>query len=107
MNDEFDRVPGPDHAAEIPEPVKAQNIAADEASGTPPAIPAGVRTAVYIGAVVLNALVFLVLGILPALDLMDRAVSAEIGLTVVSFIDMLCLGLAVGYRPTRPGSPIG
>jgi hypothetical protein len=95
------------HEAEVPEPQKEANIRADEASGTPPAIPASVRTAVYIGAVVLNALVFLVLGILPALGVMDRAVAAEVGLTVLSFIDMLCLGLAVGYRPTRPGSPIG
>lgn len=95
------------HEAEVPEPIKEQNIAADEATGTPPQIPAQVRTAVYIGAVVLNAVVFLVLGILPALGVMERAVAAEVGLTVLAFIDMLCLGLAVGYRPTRPGSPIG
>lgn len=107
MSDELDRVPGPDHEAEVPAPVKAQNIAADEASGTPPAIPAGVRTAVYVGAVILNALVLLLLGILPALGVLDRAVSAEIGLSVITAIDLVCLGLAVGYRPTRPGSPIG
>ena len=95
------------HEAEVPEPVKEANIAADEASGTPPQIPASVRTGVYIGAVVLNGVVFLILGILPALGALDRAVGAEIGLTVITFIDMICFGLAVGYRPTRPGSPIG
>jgi hypothetical protein len=78
----------------------------DEASGTPPYIPAAVRTGVYIGAVILNALTFLLLGILPAFNILDRAVAAELGLTVVTFIDMICFGLAVGYRPTRPGSPI-
>lgn len=91
----------------VPEPVKQQNIAADEATGTPPQIPAKVRTGVYIGAVILNAVTFLVLGILPALGILDRAVASEIALTVLAFIDMLCFGLAVGYRPTRPGSPIG
>jgi hypothetical protein len=104
MADEYE---GKHEAEEVPAPVKAANIAADEASGTPPAIPASARTAVYIGAVVLNALAFLILGLLPALGVMDRAVAAEIGLTVITFIDMLCFGLAVGYRPTRPGSPIG
>lgn len=81
-------------------------VAQDESTGTPPHIPAGVRSAVYIGLVVVNVLAFLLLGILPALGIMDRAVAAEVGLTVITALDMLGFGLAVGYRPTRPGSPV-
>lgn len=81
-------------------------IAQDEATGTPPHIPAAWRTGIYIGAVVVDVLAFVVLGILATLGVIDRGVAAEIGLYIVGGVSMVSGGLSIGYRPTRPGSPI-
>lgn len=97
-----DRVPGPDHRALDPN----DPVSVDEATGTPPFIPAGVRSALYIGTVIVDFLTFLVLGILPILGILDPGKAAQIGLVVVTGLNILTVGLAVGYRPTRPGSPI-
>jgi hypothetical protein len=78
----------------------------DEATGTPPFIPAAWRTGIYVGAVIVDVLSFVLLGILATLGIMDRGVAAEIGLYVIGGISMVSGGLAIGYRPTRPGSPI-
>lgn len=99
MADPLD-TPGPDHRAE------PDAVAMDEATGTPPFIPAAWRTGIYIGAVIADVLTFAVLGILATLEVIPRGVAAEIGLYIVGGITMVSNGLAVGYRPTRPGSPI-
>lgn len=92
---------GPGRYEAVPDPVVL-----DGATGTPPFIPASWRTGIYIGAVIVDVLAFVVLGILATLGVMDRGVAAEIGLYVVGGISMVSGGLAIGYRPTRPGSPI-
>jgi hypothetical protein len=33
-------------------------------------------------------------------------VASEIGIYILGAINMISVGLSVGYRPTRPGSPI-
>lgn len=81
-------------------------VVMDEATGTPPFIPAAWRTGIYIGAVIVDVLAFVILGILATLGVMDRGVAAEIGLYIIGGISMVSGGLAIGYRPTRPGSPI-
>lgn len=103
MTDPADRVPGPDHRLDIN---RADNVVVDEATGTPPFIPAGVRSALYIGTVIVDFLSFLVLGILPILGVLDAGQAAQIGLVIVTGLNILTVGLAVGYRPTRPGSPV-
>jgi hypothetical protein len=103
MSDE-DRVPGPDHRLEINH---ADNVVVDEATGTPPFIPAAVRSALYIGTVIVDVLAFMVLGILPIFEILDVGRASQLGLVIVTGLNMLTVGLAVGYRPTRPGSPIG
>lgn len=90
----------------VPPAVVDRNVAADEASGTPPHIPAAWRTGIYIGALIVDVLSFVVLGILGTLGIVDRGVAAEIGIYILSGVGMVSAGLAVGYRPTRPGSPI-
>lgn len=105
MAENMDRVPGPDHRLEgvnVP-----ANIAQDEATGTPPAIPAQVRTTLYVGTLIVDVLAFIVLGILPILEVIDIGKANQIGYIIVTALNMLTAGLAVGYRPTRPGSPIG
>jgi len=92
--------PGPDHRAE------PDAVTMDEATGTPPFIPAAWRTGIYIGSVILDVLTFVVLGILATLGVLDRGVAAEIGLYIIGGIAMVSTGLAIGYRPTRPGSPV-
>lgn len=97
-----DRVPGPDHRALNPN----DPVVMDEATGTPPFIPAGVRTAVYVTMLVVDVLSVLVLGILPILGVVDHGVSGQIAAVIVLALNMLNAGLSVGYRPTRPGSPV-
>lgn len=81
-------------------------VAQDEATGTPPFIPASVRTAVYVGMLIVDVLAFLVLGILPVLGVLDHSVATQVGAVIVIALNMLNAGLSVGYRPTRPGSPV-
>jgi len=98
-----DRVPGPDHRLEIN---VEDNVVMDQVTGTPPFIPAGVRTAVYVTMLVVDVLSVLVLGILPILGIVDHGVAGQIAAVIVLALNMLNAGLSVGYRPTRPGSPI-
>ena len=92
---------------DVPDGVNVQaNAVADEESGTPPQIPATVRTAVYVGCLILNFLTLMVFGILPVFDILDAGKAAQVANIVIVGINMISLGLAVGYRPTRPGSPL-
>lgn len=81
-------------------------VAADENSGTPPHISAKARTAVYIGSLIVNVLAVLAVGLLPLFGIMsyERAVAA--GGVILLAINIVSQALAVGYRPTRPGSPV-
>lgn len=96
-----DRVPGPDHRLDPNDPVVM-----DEATGTPPFIPAQVRSIIYIVMLVVDVLAVVVFGLLPLLGIMEFSMAAAIGGIVVLALNMVNVGLSVGYRPTRPGSPV-
>lgn len=81
-------------------------VEVDEATGTPPRIRAETRTAVYISALIFNALCLLVFGLLPIFDILDPGKAAQAMNVIITVINMVSIGLAVGYRPTRPGSPV-
>jgi hypothetical protein len=83
-----------------------QLVEVDEASGVPPRIRAETRTAVYIGALIFNVLCLLVFGLLPIFDLLDPGKAAQAMNVIITAINLVSMGLAVGYRPTRPGSPV-
>jgi hypothetical protein len=103
----------PRHLADIPLHVVAGDIVShaelvetDEASGTPPRIAAETRTAVYVGALIFNTICLLVFGLLPIFDILDPGKAAQAMNVVITAINLVSMGLAVGYRPTRPGSPV-
>jgi hypothetical protein len=81
-------------------------VEADEETGTPPRIPARTRTNVYIGALIFNAVCLMVFGLLPIFELLDHGKAAQAMNVIITVINMVSTGLAVGYRPTRHGSPI-
>ena len=81
-------------------------VETDEATGTPPRIRAETRTAVYVGALGFNVLCLLVFGLLPIFDILDPGKAAQAMNVVITAINLVSMGLAVGYRPTRPGSPV-
>ncbi len=81
-------------------------VETDEATGTPPRISAETRTAVYVGALVFNTLCLLVFGLLPIFDILDPGKAAQAMNVVITAINLVSMGLAVGYRPTRSGSPV-
>lgn len=85
---------------------REDNVALDEATGTPPFVSAKVRTIIYVGSLIVDVLSFLVLHILAVMGVMERAVAMELGYYILSAVTMVSAGLATGYRPTRPGSPI-
>lgn len=80
-------------------------VETDEATGTPPRIKAETRTAVYVGCLIFNVLCLLVFGLLPIFDLLDSGKAAQAMNVVITAVNLVSAGLAVGYRPTRPGSP--
>jgi len=81
-------------------------VETDEATGTPPRISAPTRTAVYVGALIFNALCLMVFGLLPIFDILDPGKAAQAMNVVITAINLVSTALAVGYRPTRPGSPV-
>lgn len=94
------------HEAELPPEVVEKVVALDEETGTPPHIPAAWRTGIYIGSLAVDVLAFVVFGILTTLGILDRGVAAELTMYILGGTMMVSSGLAIGYRPTRPGSPI-
>lgn len=100
---------GPKHDAALPAQVEAmqdQIVAADEESGTPPRVAAKTRTAVYVCCLTFNALSLVVFGLLPIFGVLDSGKAAEAMNVIITAVNLVSAGLAVGYRPTRPGSPI-
>jgi hypothetical protein len=87
-------------------PSREEVIETDEDTGTPPGVPAKVRTAVYVGSLIFNAASLLIFGLLPVFELLDPGKAAQAMNIIISAINMVSLGLAVGYRPTRSGSPV-
>jgi len=81
-------------------------VAADENSGTPPHISAKARTAVYIGCLIVNVVAILLAGLLPLFDIISYEKAMAAGGIVLIAINTVSVALAVGYRPTRPGSPV-
>lgn len=81
-------------------------VETDEATGTPPRVPAETRTAVYVGCLIFNVLCLLVFGLLPIFDILDPGKAAQAMNVVITAINLVSISLAVGYRPTRPGSPV-
>jgi len=99
---------GPKHEA-LPASVEAvqdEIVAADEASGTPPYISAKTRTAVYVCCLTFNALSLMVFGLLPIFAGLDAGKAAQAMNVIITTVNLVSTGLAVGYRPTRAGSPI-
>lgn len=90
------------HAAEVHEEI----VEADEDTGTPPGVPARIRTNVYISCLIFNAVCLMIFGLLPVFELLDPGKAAQAMNVIITVINMVSLGLAVGYRPTRPGSPV-
>lgn len=90
------------HAAETHEEI----VEKDEDTGTPPGVPARIRTNVYIGCLIFNAVCLMIFGLLPVFELLDPGKAAQAMNVIITVINMVSLGLAVGYRPTRPGSPV-
>jgi hypothetical protein len=101
------------HVASTPLHVVAGDIVSheelvetDEATGTPPRISAKTRTAVYVGALTFNAACLLVFGLLPVFGVLDPGKAAQAMNVIITAINLVSMGLAVGYRPTRSGSPV-
>ena len=87
-------------------PAQEEAVAADESSGTPPHVSAKTRTAVYVGCLTFNALCLVIFGMLPIFDVLDAGKAAQAMNVVITGINLVSMGLAVGYRPTRTGSPV-
>jgi hypothetical protein len=81
-------------------------VEADEATGTPPYVSARTRTVVYVGCLAFNALCLMIFGLLPIFGWLDAGKSAQAMNVIITAINLVSMGLAVGYRPTRPGSPV-
>lgn len=81
-------------------------VAADEESGTPPHISAKARSAVYVGCLIVNVIAILMAGLLPLFNVISYEKAAAAGGIVLVAINTVSMALAVGYRPTRPGSPV-
>lgn len=97
----------PRHVLAGPEIVTHEDLVeTDEATGTPPRVPAETRTAVYVGCLIFNVLCLLVFGLLPIFDILDPGKAAQAMNVVITAINLVSISLAVGYRPTRPGSPV-
>lgn len=87
-------------------PAHEEAVAADESTGTPPYVSARTRTAVYVGCLIFNALSLATFGLLPIFGWLDAGKAAQAMNVVITAINLVSMGLAVGYRPTRPGSPV-
>lgn len=95
------------HGAVTPDGVNHDlTVAADEESGTPPHISAGARTAVYIGCLIVNVIAVLAVGLLPLFNIITYERATAAGGVILLAINIVGQALAVGYRPTRPGSPV-
>jgi hypothetical protein len=87
-------------------PAQEEAVEADESSGTPPYVSARTRTAVYVGCLTFNALCLMFFGLLPIFGWLDAGKAAQAMNVIITAINLVSMGLAVGYRPTRPGSPV-
>lgn len=95
------------HDAITPDGVNHQlTVAADEESGTPPHISAKARTSVYIGCLIFNVAAILAVGLLPLFNIITYEKAMAAGGIIILAINVVAQALAVGYRPTRPGSPV-
>jgi hypothetical protein len=92
---------------EVPEPIDREAVVEqDEETGTPPRISAQTRTSVYVGCLAFNVLCLLIFGLLPIFDLLDPGKAAQAMNVIITAVNLVSISLAVGYRPTRPGSPV-
>lgn len=87
-------------------PVSPATVAQDESTGTPANISAKTRSALYILMLAVNVLVVVVGGLLALFGVITSAQALAAGGIVLGGLNMVSSGLAVGYRPTRPGSPV-
>lgn len=95
------------HDAVTPDGVNHDlTVAADEESGTPPHISAKARTSVYIGCLIVNVVAVLAVGLLPLFNIITYERATAAGGVILLAINIVGQALAVGYRPTRPGSPV-
>lgn len=97
----------PDGAAVTPDGVNHElTVAADEETGTPPHISAKARTAVYIVCLIFNVICILAVGLLPLFNVLTYEKAMAAGGIIILAINTISSALVVGYRPTRPGSPV-
>ena len=67
-----------------------------------PTFTPAVRTRVYVGALIVDVLAFVVCGILAVLEIVDAVQVLAIGGIVATGTGLVTKGMAVAYRPTRP-----
>lgn len=79
-------------------------VAADEETGTPPGISPRTRSTIYIVALAIDLATLLVCGLGVIFGFMTVEQAAQTSALVFVVLGVLSNGLAVGYRPTRPGA---
>lgn len=79
------------------------DVPADAAvgTGTPPGIPANVRTIIYVSCLFVDVLAVLVFGLGVVFGAIAPEQAVQASAVIVLAISMISTGLAVGYRPTR------
>lgn len=73
-------------------------------TGTPPRISPQTRTRVYVTCLLVDVATLLALGICVILGVLPADKALAIAGLVTTALGLVSSGLAVGYRPTRPGA---
>lgn len=68
-----------------------------------PSISPKTRTAIYYGCLLVNVVSFVGFGLAALFGWLPAEEATAAGVIVIGGINMVSTGLAVGYRPTRPG----
>lgn len=94
------------HEAPIAPAAAAEERAAeaDAQTGTPPGISPRTRSTIYIVCLAVEVATLLICGFGVIFALMSAEQALQIGGLITGAIGLLSTGLAVGYRPTRPGA---
>lgn len=77
---------------------------ADASTGTPPGISPRARTIIYIVALAIEVAALLVCGFGVIFGLITVEQAAQSSVLIFAALSLVSTGLAVGYRPTRPGA---
>lgn len=66
-----------------------------------PVISSRARTILYVGCLIVNVAVIVVLGLASIFGLIEADKAAAAGVVILGGVGLVSSGLAVGYRPTR------